>query len=333
MCKCKASKLLVFPVKTYLLVLINLCACSTLLSAQQNPQFSQYLQNPFVINPAITGLEDYIDVNTAHRSQWTGLNGGPKTTTFSINSSLSLLKGELQRRDGETHQGLGAFFYSDNVGPIKQSAFYGSYAYHLKVSQDWFVSLGTFVGATQFKFDDTNVVLIDTPNDALVQNFSNTNLDMSLGLYVYSKYLFAGVSANQIFNNQINYSTQGNQLVTTGAIRRNFNAIVGSRIAINNNLEFVPHVLLKTVSNAPLRWDLGAKMVYNEKFWAGLSYRNEDALVTFFGLRIFKKAMLSYSYDLALTQFNNQQSGTHEIILGYRFDFGQQKCACPKYSL
>ena len=281
----------------------------------------------------MTGVEDFVDINAAYRNQWTGLVGGPRTATLSVNSPISLLNGEVQHRDGETHQGIGAFVYTDDVGPIKQGGFYGSYAYHLKVSQEWFVSLGTFVGATQFKFDDSNVVLIDSPNDALVQNFSDINFDMSLGVYLYSKYIFAGIAANQIFNNQINYTTLNNQLLANGTLQRNYNAIFGTRIDINDRLEFIPHIFLKTVQNAPVRWDLGIKMVYAENFWGGLSYRNQDAVVGFFGLRIFRNALVSYSYDFALTEFNNQQSGTHEIILGYRFNFGQDKCRCPKYSL
>jgi type IX secretion system PorP/SprF family membrane protein len=301
--------------------------------AQQNPQFSQYLQNPFVLNPAMTGVEDYIDLNASYRQQWTGLEGAPRTTTFSLNSPLNLINGELQPHEGETHQGLGAFFYTDNVGPIKQGAFYASYAYHLKVSQEWFVALGTFVGATQFKFDDSDVVLIQTPNDALVQNFSEVNFDMSLGLYVYSKYLFAGIAAHQIFNNSIRPTAINNQLNTNGTLAPNFNALLGSRIALNETLDVVPHLLLKTVASAPLRWDIGTKMVYNNNVWGGLSYRHEDALVGFFGLRLFENAMLSYSYDWSLTRFSNQQSGSHEIILGYRFNFGKQQCTCPKYTL
>ncbi len=333
MFKRKIAIALIRPVTYYHLLFWSFCFLPALQHAQQNPQFSQYLQNPFVINPALTGVEDYVDINAAYRNQWTGFEGAPRTATFSINSSLLLLNGELQPHEGQSHQGLGAFFYTDDVGPIKQGGFYGSYAYHLKVSQDWFVALGTFVGATQFKFDDSNVVLLQTPNDPVVQNFSDLNFDMSLGLYVYSKHLFAGISANQIFNNQIRSIAVNRQLNTNGTLEPNFNALVGSRIALNDVFEFVPHIFLKTVSNAPLRWDFGAKMVYDNKFWGGLSYRNQDAVVGFFGLRLFENAMLSYSYDWALTQFSNQQSGTHEIILGYRFDFAKQQCACPKYSL
>ncbi len=321
---------LFFAIQLHLI--FGLFTCSNTYG-QQSPQFSQYLQNPFVVNPAMTGVEDYIDLNVSYRNQWTGFDGAPKTSTFSFNSSLDLLRAKLQKNNGESHQGLGAFVYSDDVGPIKQSGFYGSYAYHLKVSEDWFLAMGTFIGATQFSYDDSEAILLQNPNDILVQGFSSFNLDMSLGLYLYSKYLFAGISANQIFNNQIPYDVSNGVLTTDGRLQRNFNLLLGSRMRINRNLEFVPSVLVKTVSNAPIQWDIGTKFAYNNNFWAGLAYRNQDAVVGFFGLRLLQNFMLSYSYDWSVTKFSAQQSGTHEVILGYRFDFGQQKCACPKYSL
>ena len=305
---------------------------SSIVNGQQNPQFSQYLQNPFVINPAMTGVEDYIDLNASYRNQWTGFEGAPKTTTFSFNSSLYLLKAKLQKRGGESHQGVGAFVYSDNIGPIKQSGFYGSYAYHLKMSDDWFLSMGTFIGATQFRYDDSEAILFQNPNDALVQGFSSFNFDMSLGLYLYSDYLFGGISANQIFNNQMPFN-EDDGILTEGKFQRNYNFLIGSRINLNSNIEFVPSVLVKTVLNAPIQWDLGSKFVYNNNLWGGLAYRNQDAMVGFLGLRFLQNFMLSYSYDWSMTKFSNQQSGTHEVILGYRLSFGQQKCACPKYSL
>ncbi|MBP2831834.1 type IX secretion system membrane protein PorP/SprF [Aquimarina sp. U1-2] len=302
-------------------------------NAQQNPQFSQYLQNPYVINPAMTGVEDYAELTAAYRNQWTGFDGAPRTATFSFNSSLHLLQGRLQRRGGESHQGVGAFLYTDNTGPINQNGFYGSYAYHLKISRDWFLSVGAFAGVNQFSYDASEAVLIQNPNDILVNSFSDLNFDMSLGLYVYSNYLFAGVAANQLFDNEIPYDIENGVLTNDGRLNRNFNFLVGSRIDLNQNFEIVPSILVKTVVGAPIQWDINGKLVYQDKLWGGLAYRNQDALIGFFGMKVLQNFLVSYSYDWSLTEFSGQQSGTHEVILSYRFDFGNQKCACPQYSM
>ncbi|WP_116524987.1 PorP/SprF family type IX secretion system membrane protein [Seonamhaeicola aphaedonensis] len=298
------------------------------LTAQQNPQFSQYLQNPFVINPAMTGVENYVDINIAYRNQWTGFNGAPKTATLSINGALYPSKIGYLPEEG-THQGVGAFIYNDGAGPISQSGFYGSYAYHIQLSENWFLSLGTFIGVKQFKFDTSEVIIFDSPIDPLIQNISDFNFDLSLGLYTYSRNMFFGLAANQILNKQISFSDSydGNSIVS------NYNFLAGGRINIREEIQLVSFTLLKFSENTPVSWDAGAKLIYNNKFWGGAAYRDQEAIVGFFGLRITDNLLFSYSYDWVTTQFNNQQSGSHEIIIGYRFSLDKLNCACPQYSL
>ncbi len=306
--------------------------CSTM-KGQQNPQFSQYLQNPMVINPGMTGVESYLELTAAYRNQWTGFEGAPRTATFSFNTPTYLLASRSSVREGDTHQGIGAFVYTDDTGPIKRGGFYGSYAYHLKVSNEWMVSLGTFLGATQFKYDSSQAVLVENPFDLLVQDTSSLNFDASLGIYIYSDYFFGGIAGNHLLENDIPYAVEDGVLNTSGTFRRNYNLLLGGRIPVNDVWEAVPSVLVKSVSGAPVQWDLSTKLVYDNKYWGALSYRNQDAMVFMAGVRLAESFLISYSYDWGLSDFSTQQSGTHEIVLGYRFAFGNQQCACPQYSM
>ena len=54
------------------------------LPAQQKPVYTQYILNNYIINPAITGIENYTDVKISYRNQWTGIDGAPVTTYLSI---------------------------------------------------------------------------------------------------------------------------------------------------------------------------------------------------------------------------------------------------------
>src|SRR5476651_539447 len=58
------------------------------LKAQQRPQYTQYVFNPILVNPAVSGIENYTDVKAGYRSQWTGLQGAPVTSYFTINAPL-----------------------------------------------------------------------------------------------------------------------------------------------------------------------------------------------------------------------------------------------------
>lgn len=307
-----------------LLITTNLCA-------QQTPQFSQFIQNPFVLNPAITGAEDYSEITVAHRNQWAGLEGAPKTTSFTLNTAINNLKlSSLLHKSPNYRQGLGVFVYSDEAGPIKQSTFSGSYAYHLKVSNNWHLSLGTFLGLSQFSFDDRNVVLVQDQNDNLVQNFSSINFDLGVGIYAYSKQLFAGIAANQILNNSVNTDAESG---FSGKLQTNYNALLGTRVSFNEHYQWVPFTLFKATLSAPIQWELGSKLIYKNLLWGGISYRNQDAFIGFVGFKFLENFTFSYSYDATTTAFNSNQNGTHEVIIGYRFSLKKQSCNCPIYSL
>jgi type IX secretion system PorP/SprF family membrane protein len=56
--------------------------------SQQRPQYTQYIFNNFLLNPAVAGIENYTDVKAGYRNQWKGLEGAPVTTYISVNTPL-----------------------------------------------------------------------------------------------------------------------------------------------------------------------------------------------------------------------------------------------------
>src|ERR1700710_2589897 len=66
--------------KKLLLTIFIFIMAMQLVRAQQKPQYTQYVLNNLLINPAVTGIENYFDVKTGYRSQWTGLQGAPVTS-------------------------------------------------------------------------------------------------------------------------------------------------------------------------------------------------------------------------------------------------------------
>ena len=60
--------------------------------AQQDPKYSQYMFNQMAINPAYAGSKEALSATAFIRSQWTGIEGAPKTETFSIHGPLKKKK-------------------------------------------------------------------------------------------------------------------------------------------------------------------------------------------------------------------------------------------------
>ena len=71
-----------------LALLLGLGALSFSLLAQQKPHYSQYVLNQYILNPALTGIENYVDVKFSHRHQWVGLEGAPVTTYATVHGAI-----------------------------------------------------------------------------------------------------------------------------------------------------------------------------------------------------------------------------------------------------
>src|ERR1700710_3136574 len=72
--------------KKLLLTIFIFIMAMQLVRAQQKPQYTQYVFNNMLLNPAVTGIENYIDLKAGYRSQWTGLQGAPVTSYSTLSA-------------------------------------------------------------------------------------------------------------------------------------------------------------------------------------------------------------------------------------------------------
>lgn len=56
--------------------------------AQQQPHYTQYVINNYILNPALAGIENYTDVKIGHRQQWTGITDAPVTTYVTVHMPI-----------------------------------------------------------------------------------------------------------------------------------------------------------------------------------------------------------------------------------------------------
>ncbi|MDW8288960.1 MAG: PorP/SprF family type IX secretion system membrane protein, partial [Flammeovirgaceae bacterium] len=114
-------------------------------NAQQDAQFSQYMQNILFYNPAAAGVSQrWTQINAIHRSQWVGYDatfddgGAPTTQVFSIDMPLTKYK-----------LGTGLHFVHDQLGLVRNVEVQLSVAYHLKLSPG-LLSIGVRGGAYNY---------------------------------------------------------------------------------------------------------------------------------------------------------------------------------------
>jgi len=302
--------------------------------AQQQAQYSQYMNNNYLLNPGATGVEDYIDVKFSYRTQWVGLEGAPRTYYASISSSLgkwrSTSKRTLRDRLRPFHA-VGGLVYNDVTGPTSRTSVYGSYAYNAVLTRSIRVALGVSVGMQQFAVDGQQLRFFDPTTVAA--SAASRVFDTSAGLWVYSPDFYFGVAGAQLFGNKLDFSYGPNQLdagAPGNALRRHYFVTGGVRLPLDEDWSVVPSVLVKAVAPAPLSVDINAKLKYKDLLWVGASWRAFDSVVGMVGVS-YEQFTLGYSYDTGLSQLAGYHNGSHEVLLGLRLKKKAQVVCTNKF--
>ncbi|GHA65523.1 PorP/SprF family type IX secretion system membrane protein [Pontibacter akesuensis] len=298
--------------------------------AQQRPQYSQYMLNNFLLNPAIAGIEDYADIRVSHRRQWVGLDGAP--TTYYVSAHTPLNKGASSTRYHRAlaHHGLGASFHTDETGPLRRSGVSLSYAYHLPITNSINVSAGAAAGVIRSSVNSSELDLANE-SDPLAGggNINNTVLDLNLGLWVYSRNFSVGVAGAQLLEDAGSFGANTYEEATLGLQRHYF--ITGSyRLEPTPSLDVIPSVMVKLASPSPAAVDASLRVMYDERFWVGGAYRHNDALVAMVGVYVSPLLDISYSYDFTTSELNQVSAGTHEIVVGFKL-LNDRRIICPQW--
>ena len=293
--------------------------------AQQRPQYTQYMVNPFLLNPAVSGTEDYADIRAGYRKQWAGFEGSPRTMYLSAHTNIGkqLVTNNRTRHKKNGFHGIGAIVTNDAIGPTTTTTFSAAYSYHMKVSKKVFASLGLMGGFNQFSLDGSKL------NPGVPEGLAGQSKmgmgDITVGAWVYSDRFYAGASMAQIAPSlQITKTGQRTEYTMT----KHYFVMAGYSIPLGYDFKLIPSICIKGASPAPLSFDINAKVRYKDFLWAGVSYRNRDAVAAMVGVVINNMFDISYSYDYVTSGINKYTGGSHEIVVGYRLR-PQGRVICP----
>ncbi|HBS85345.1 MAG: hypothetical protein A2W91_16185 [Bacteroidetes bacterium GWF2_38_335] len=288
--------------KRIYIIIIAVFALIQVSEAQQQPLYSQYMLNSFLLNPGITGTEEIIPIRLTARQQWTGIDGAPQTQAISAHSALGRSK----------EMGVGGFIYNDKFGPIGRTGIMGTYSYKIRIKSDTKLSFGLSLSAFQYKMDETNINIIDE-SDVVFTGSTETSIvpDANFGAYLYNPKYFAGFSSTQLFQFQIKLDGSTN----LSKIVRHYYVTAGYRFKAGESFEIEPSFLVKTTAYNMPQLDLNARFFYKKNYWLAFSYRTEDAVIAMLGLKV-DKYYIGYAFDYTLSNLINYSSGSHEIMLG-----------------
>ncbi len=329
--------------KTILLIPVWLVSVAAI--AQQRPHYTQYILNNYILNPALSGIENYVDLKISTRDQWVGLTGAPRTSYFSIQgpigkkdyrtSSTSFqIPGENPRgryywenyTAAEPHHGIGLTMVNDRTGSFNRFTINATYAYHLGLSPTMNLSAGFSGGITNISIDRTKHDFSGTGDiydpatgTSINKELNKIRPDLGFGMWLYTKNYFIGLSAQQIIPQKLSFVDDA-AILTKGRLVPHMFLSGGYRFLLTDDINAIPSVMLKYVQNSSkndFQPELNLKFQYQDLFWLGGSYRYEDGYAAMGGLNIGNTFNVGYAYDFTTTALNTVSKGTHEILVGF----------------
>jgi type IX secretion system PorP/SprF family membrane protein len=105
-------------------------------------------------------------------------------------------------------------------------------------------------------------------------------------------------------------------------IKRHYYLVGGYVLQLPNPMfEFKPAVLVQS-DMSTVEFSINGQLIYNKKFWGGLTYRYNDAIVPMVGINLLNGLSVGYSYDIVLSDLASYTGGSHELVVRYCFDVG-----------
>lgn len=317
--------------KNIIFVLVGMLLCGSV-QAQLGGQYSQYLQNRYIINPAAAGLEDYHDITLSYRKQWSGVKHSPQSYYISANTMLNkkpnyassalrmsnsqeYVSIKKRKKEASFKHGIGAYILKNEFGAFENQEAAISYSVHVPVSKYITFSMGMGAGIRSLQFNQQRVNMLEE-GDQMYESFimgetTKNDLGLNAGLMLYSTDFFLGASAYNMLEGKLEFAENSDARTEMTQY-----LLAGYRFGLNNDFIMTPSILIKNYDNNPLALDVNVKLSYQERFWGGISYRNQDAMVGLLGVNITDFLKLGYAYDYTLSKLQDVASGSHEIAIG-----------------
>ena len=301
--------------KLTLLVLLLVVLCAEVSSAQQDPQYTQYMYNMNVVNPAYAGSKESLSLTALYRNQWTGFEDAPVTFTFSAHSPIS------------DKIGLGLSAIKDELGPISETNVFADFSYTLQLGAATKLALGLKGGVTFHDVGLVDLSLQDPGDPFFSQDINNTYPNIGAGAFLYGDKFYLGLSVPNLLKS-VHLDENG---VKYGSETNHFFGTAGYVFQISDNFKLKPSVMVKSAFDAPLSYDGNLNALFYEKFELGASYRLDDSFSGLVGFQVTPNIRIGYAYDSVTSEIKTVADASHEVILTFDLFFKKRTLRSPRY--
>ncbi len=301
---------------------------STYSFGQQDPEFSHNMFDHLSVNPAAAGLYDAVNARLLNSQKMLGMPNAPVTTTFAVDAPLTFIGIENTLIN---NSGVGLFFATDEAGFRKNFDFKFDYSYRLKDIgfEESVLQIGLGLGIRNGSFASDTDWLIPSGKAASTDisfpaaGASASVFDLDLGVFYkigtgeddgnwYTAFSLKHLSSPTVDFNGVEENIKRHYYLTGGYVYETPNPLFQVRPSI--------FILSDGISS---KININANVWYDRKYWGGVSYGIGESI----GLMIggsYEDFEFGYSYNMARDGISEYSSGSHEIMVGYRFNISME---------
>jgi type IX secretion system PorP/SprF family membrane protein len=285
-----------------IVLLMLMVAGSFTVPAQQDPLYSQYLFNPFVINPAYAGFSKDVTGMASYRRQWAGFDGSP--VTMNASGHIALV---------DNRMGLGFMLLQDKIGTNTTTEIMASYGYHVSLRNDMRLSFGLQGGMVNYRNDYSDLI-IDTNDPKFQGSLSEFNPSIGAGFIVSSPKFYVSLSAPKLLEGKA-ISSDNTDIILYS---RQFYGLGSFVIPLSHRLKAKPFALVRYTAGAPVNADLGCALNADDAYTLGLFTRNMETYGAMVKIHLGDMLRVGYIFELPTNKSVGTNFTTHEFMVGIR---------------
>ncbi|MEO6542062.1 MAG: PorP/SprF family type IX secretion system membrane protein [Ferruginibacter sp.] len=291
-------------------ILTALFVASVLITnAQQLQTSSMYDLQGILHNPSVAGTQQTNMLGVSYRSQWSGISGSPKTAT--VFGSFDMPKFGI---------GVGGTIYQDKTGPTSRTGIALSLAKHIVGNKGVF-SIGIENRLQQYAIDKAKLTESLGSDPVLGATDSRFKYDAGFGISYTGKKLQLGASVSQLVQSKLNFYSGNLTRDEEARLYRHYYFHGLYNWHVDSFTVITPNALFIYLPNAPLTYQAGLRVEFNQLFWFGGGYRSHQSYMLSAGIHLGKKLTIGYAYDNYITPISNFDDGAnaHEVLLRFNF--------------
>jgi type IX secretion system PorP/SprF family membrane protein len=295
-------------------LLLVLMLLGNLVRAQQDPLYTQYMNNLMSFNPAYTAVRGVASFSGLFRDQWINLDGSPKSTSLSFSMPLDSL-----------NMGLGVDFHYDiTANHVQTSELYFNYSYRIKVGGKSTLSFGLKAGVNFIDSRLTPLYRHDYDDEYILKygDYTKWMFNTGVGIFWYNEKFYAGISVPRLIENYYHKDVTSVQALSRE--KQHYFLHGAYMIDLSDKVAFKPGLTTIMTAGAPITADFDFSFMFYQKVWFGLIYRISDAVGAYTQFQ-YKNMKIGLSYDYTYTRLREFENGTFEIMLRYDFKTNQSQ--------